>query len=964
MKFRLIHKLLIVLAVPVVFQLVLFGGLSSVLHRVDQHQEFEQRATKALLVRDRLYILFYQRVILAVIYRSTHDEQYRAKCDQLNEQVNQDMKAVNELWAHDSRRGAALKEIWLSNKSFSYLLYLMMNYWDGTNITTLFGGARGMDLMRSAVDHSDDSSIELMVNDLHIQQAKEDAQLVSVIHSVNRILIFAIIISVIVSVACGIFFTRSITERLKKVLMNIRGMERRQKIIKVLGNAGDEIAQLDRAIADTARQIQEAEEFQSQTAQLVAHELERPLAVVSDSFEELQSNGFEELNTKGMARLNSINGEIDRLQSLVDEMMVLDAVRSAGYDLKISTIDLSETARSAIDVVAEFARSRNIEIHCDAPDDTSVQADPERALQVAVNLLSNAIKFSPEGSRIEVTVRRDSEFGILSVKDEGPGIPTEFQPRIFKRFEQASSNATESGSSGLGLAICKQLIEAQLGRMGFETEVGKGSTFWFSAPLTQAETAGETSKRQPVTVVDERVETAWHPRLRRQALALIALPLVVQLISISALCYVLNTGENNLAEITRVRKVIEIHTDIVREVVKSVFLAMMFNATQSKSDRMVAQEEVDTLDSLVRELKRVASGDAVLERNADSLTSMIEQIETMRDELMDAPQDANLDRWFGPKVAAKNENVLTQMLGPLEATLQHQNELLESRALARREFRQNIEQLLLASVLVTAAVSVGMGVFLVRRLTRRVDHLVSNTVHLQKREPLEPPMPGDDELAFVDSAFYSAANRLMELERFKQELMSFTSHELRTPLTSILAFSDLVGTGILGRLSVRGEELLRLARRNVIELISMITNLLDSEKMQSGKVLVTPTTVDLSTVATNVTKRVSELSDEKKILLDMNVSDAEIRADADRLVQAMIAILSDLAENSTVIVEDIRDETSVKLRITAMNSRESGTARERLSMSLSQLIAQQHGGKFTVDSSNQRQVFVFDLPSE
>ena len=106
-------------------------------------------------------------------------------------------------------------------------------------------------------------------------------------------------------------------------------------------------------------------------------------------------------------------------------------------------------------------------------------------IQVLVNLISNAIKFSDAKATIRISARQDEQLLRVFVSDEGRGIPADKLEKVFARFEQVeSSDASKKGGSGLGLSICKGLIEAHGGEIGLTSEVGKGSTFWFSLPLS------------------------------------------------------------------------------------------------------------------------------------------------------------------------------------------------------------------------------------------------------------------------------------------------------------------------------------------------------------------------------------------------------------------------------------------------------------------------------------------------
>jgi signal transduction histidine kinase len=118
------------------------------------------------------------------------------------------------------------------------------------------------------------------------------------------------------------------------------------------------------------------------------------------------------------------------------------------------------------------------------PPDWRVAVDPDRFIQVMANLLSNAAKYSPSGGTVRVWCEaRDATSFRVSVRDDGPGIPEDFRTRMFEKFSQADSSATrEKGGTGLGLHIARRFVEHMHGRIGFDSEAGRGSTFWIELP--------------------------------------------------------------------------------------------------------------------------------------------------------------------------------------------------------------------------------------------------------------------------------------------------------------------------------------------------------------------------------------------------------------------------------------------------------------------------------------------------
>jgi signal transduction histidine kinase len=118
------------------------------------------------------------------------------------------------------------------------------------------------------------------------------------------------------------------------------------------------------------------------------------------------------------------------------------------------------------------------------PQSVRLWADPDRLIQTLTNLLSNAIKFSPPGSRVWLTVEQQEDYVLFQVKDQGRGIPVDKLQSIFERFQQVdSSDARKKGGTGLGLTICRSIVQQHGGRIWAESTPGTGSTFFFTLPL-------------------------------------------------------------------------------------------------------------------------------------------------------------------------------------------------------------------------------------------------------------------------------------------------------------------------------------------------------------------------------------------------------------------------------------------------------------------------------------------------
>jgi signal transduction histidine kinase len=154
-------------------------------------------------------------------------------------------------------------------------------------------------------------------------------------------------------------------------------------------------------------------------------------------------------------------------------------------------VELGQLLADAVEANGAYAARFEVRIAFDRPSPPLVvQADPDRLLQVLTNLLCNAARFSPRGETVHVRAERTSGLARVCVSDRGPGIPDAFRARIFERFAQADPSAPRwREGTGLGLSISKAIVERLGGRIGFESEPGRGTTFHFELPEWSEEAA-------------------------------------------------------------------------------------------------------------------------------------------------------------------------------------------------------------------------------------------------------------------------------------------------------------------------------------------------------------------------------------------------------------------------------------------------------------------------------------------
>jgi two-component system sensor histidine kinase/response regulator len=240
-----------------------------------------------------------------------------------------------------------------------------------------------------------------------------------------------------------------------------------------------------RGAVERRRLLQELGELRAGFTSMLVHDLRGPLAVINGYTELLEQGVAGPVTEKQERYLRGIRESSKRLLGFIAEILDVSKLEAGRLSLDPRPMDLGALIAEVGELFTPVAQDKGITLDVQCAERLEpVWADPSRVEQVLVNLLGNALKFTPGGGSIAVTVAEHGTEVEVGVTDTGPGISPGELPLLFEKFTQTTSGRSSSQGTGLGLVICRHLVEAHGGRIWAESELGKGSRFAFRLPRT------------------------------------------------------------------------------------------------------------------------------------------------------------------------------------------------------------------------------------------------------------------------------------------------------------------------------------------------------------------------------------------------------------------------------------------------------------------------------------------------
>lgn len=247
------------------------------------------------------------------------------------------------------------------------------------------------------------------------------------------------------------------------------------------------------------------ERIKAEFISTVSHELRTPLTSIVGSLGLVNAGVLGELPEQYREMLGIAHSNSQRLVALINDILDIEKLESNTLEIGIGPIDLRAVAEKAVALNQVYAAQNGTRLQLSCPlTHALVLGNEERLMQVMTNLLSNAAKYSPNGTDVEISIEAVGGSIVFSVRDFGSGVPAEFHDRMFQRFSQADSSATRKlGGTGLGLNICRAIIERLGGTIAHDATVEPGARFYFTLPRLRKTVA--TAEHEEIAYFTERI---------------------------------------------------------------------------------------------------------------------------------------------------------------------------------------------------------------------------------------------------------------------------------------------------------------------------------------------------------------------------------------------------------------------------------------------------------------------------
>ncbi len=715
-------------------------------------------------------------------------------------------------------------------------------------------------------------------------------------------------LSLLFAIAGCLFLSKQLVQRISGLTTNAILMGQGKALLPEMSGT-DELAQLDRRYHRTARLLEDAKRMRQEVTAMITHDLRTPLQTVSGYLEMLEEGRFGELNSLGQRLLTVTVNSCHHMSKLIDNVLQLEKLRSGAIKLNTAQTELPAFLERCISSIQLVAKGKDIKIRLDQnpPVSQTAAIDPFWMEQVVVNILSNAVKFSPAGSSITVSLKETSGDATIRIKDQGPGISADDQRLIFERFKRTKSAAGAPGT-GLGLAIAKELVELHGGSIDVESVEGQGATFVLRLPHTNQ---SKNTATRSAPIAEQPGEFQNSPkkgmRLLHKGLILVSIPLCFEITIFGLLLNLQNQVEHEANRIDQNRQINDAANIVLRDLMQVGFALRrhqrkedlnQVSETQYRSWFEEILANLRSLENLVgnedleNQIKRGEHGFRML---AGKLITQTKETAVQEKLITDGLAMMNY-------LAGRSANTEFDLHG----------------SKLRAQTRSLLEAAIAMSVLFSALGALWYS----RQIVNRLNRLSENAGRVADGQQLLAPVGGNDEIAELDRSFHNAAEQIENAKKIRQEATVMITHDLKTPLQSLRNFMEMLEDDSFGVIEDEGVKLRSAAETSIQKMSDLINNVLQLEKLRSGNLKLESSPTSLISIIEKCLASVKLLAEQKQITLwfepDRSIDDT-VDSDNFWLEQIFVNVVSNAikfsGENSTITVSLLRTDDKLQVSV-------------------------------------------------
>ena len=555
------------------------------------------------------------------------------------------------------------------------------------------------------------------------------------------------------------------------------------------------------------------ERVKKQFLAMISSDLKTPLSSISAAVSMLVTDLKEVMPKLAVDKLDMAKKNVQRLLGLVNDLLQITEMDTGNLEIRKENNNIDELLRRSMQDVEAIADKQKVKLRIVGLDG-SWFVDPNRIMQVLVNLLSNAIKFSPAEGVVTLAAERQGDYVLCKVIDQGRGVPESHKHAIFEKFKQVeAADGKRKSGTGLGLPICKQIVEEHGGTIGVSSEEGKGSTFWFRVPVDEtvsmkiraqtkvahaAELASKSRTEAMAKMRSMETQTPKHKqkpkggsrlKLAWKGVILIGIPIAFEMVFVGALSLLLVQIDHERAEELHQRNI----AFNASKLLNLYFRAAVFMA----GDKTVTTWQL--VQSTFGEAARVKHDlHKLVENDPEPLAHLI-KVEQQQAKLERFVERGNMimsggyDEGKAGDALGGRDKLIPVVIGvahKLQRVIDDAEDKEMNAPATQENLRKRQGQVLLAGLAANVLASVMLALFFTRDVTSRLTILADNADRLAKEKELNPQLAGSDEIAQLDRVFHVTAMALDEA-RHKERAVFDNSQDVICAIAPDGKFSSM-----------------------------------------------------------------------------------------------------------------------------------------------------------------------------